>query len=283
MTVHIDDSKSNREKANDEESRVHIFARQMLVTRIFTACYIGRYYVESLNDYRDVIQISDEENELIRDFIMVKQRLEDFYVKPIWVSFTEPADSPQNKNCYCIWTKLENVPFASYWFTLEDVLINGEEMLIKVRVIRKFEPEVSKALPEDGSINYNEIKTNLFSFLQETVTWHNLKESSKFIFLLCVTIVTALLYCLQYLGDYSLKFFREVSNLVHVSTPIFGHFFNFLSKVVGGFYILIAMLWKGRGYQPPPPPPDYLRIQATRQNIRAIQAPRYRGDAYNRF
>lgn len=284
MTINMEGSKSKREMANDEERRIHIFARQMLVTRLFTASYIGRFYVDSLNDYRDVIQISEGENELIRDFMMIKQRIEGFYQKPIWLSFTEPSDSPRNKDGYCIWTKLENVPFGSYWFTLEDVTFcTREEMVIKVKVIRKVESEVGKELPKDGYINYNEIKSNLFSFFQETVTWHNLKESSKFIFLLCMTIVTALLYSLQYLGDYSLRFFREVSNLVHVSTPLFGHFFNFLSKVVGGFYLLIAMLWNGRAYQPPLPTPNHMRIQAKREHIQAIEAPpRYRKDIFEK-
>lgn len=283
MTINMEGSKSKRETANNEERRIHIFARQMLVTRIFAASYIGRFYVESLNDYRDVIQISEGENELIRDFMMIKKRIEDFYLKPIWVSFTEPLDSPRNKDGCCIWTKLENVPFGSYWFTLEDVTFRArEEMVIKIKVIRKVEFEVGKELPKDGSINYNEIKSNLFSFIQETVTWHNIKESSKFIFLLCMTIVTALLYSLQYLGDYSLRFFREVSNLVHVSTPLFGIFFNFLSKVVGGFYLLIAMLWNGRAYRPPPPPPDYMRLQAKQEHVRAIQAPPYRKGVFQR-
>lgn len=281
MTINMEGSKSTRETANDEERRIHIFARQMLVTRIFAASYIGRFYVESLNDYRDVVQISEGENELIRDFMMIKKRIEDFYLKPIWLSFTEPLDSPQNKDGCCIWTKLENVPFGSYWFTLEDVTFRaGEEMVIKTKVLRKVEFDVGKESPKDGSINYNEIKSNLFSFFQETVTWHNLKESSKFIFLLCMTIVTALLYSLQYLGDYSLRFFREFSNLVHVTTPLFGIFFNFLSKVVGGFYLLIAMLWNGRAYQPPPP--DYMRLQAKREHVRAIQAPPYREGVFER-
>lgn len=39
-------------ESSDEESLVHVFVQQMLVTRIFAATYTGRNYVHPLKDYR---------------------------------------------------------------------------------------------------------------------------------------------------------------------------------------------------------------------------------------
>ncbi|KAG8285466.1 hypothetical protein J6590_079747 [Homalodisca vitripennis] len=88
--------------------------------------------------------------------------------------------------------------------------------------------------------------------LRETITWSNIKESSKFICALLMATVTALLYGIQYLGDYSIRFFREFNNLIKVSTPIFIALIELVSKTIGGFYILIAMLWRGHGQGLPP-------------------------------
>lgn len=64
--------------------------------------------------------------------------------------------------------------------------------------------------------------------------------------------LTGLLKCLQFLGDFSIRLFREVNNFIYVSTPFLLGILDLISKIVGGFYILIAsMLFRGGGANPP--------------------------------
>uniref|UniRef100_A0A1B6MB69 Uncharacterized protein n=2 Tax=Graphocephala atropunctata TaxID=36148 RepID=A0A1B6MB69_9HEMI len=241
--------------SRDEETRVKIFVNQMLETRIFTGSYIGRFYVDSLKDYRDVIQIYDEENDFIRDLEVVRTRVENFYQGRVWAAITglEYIGPPSG---HCLWVNLENVPFGNYWFSIANTLWNGREVVIPVKIIRTFEPAVnvksSTHKKIDNVTRWTEVKNDMLNRLLETITWSNLKESFKFMFLLLMTIVTALIYGIQYLGDYSIRFFREFNNLIKVSTPIFLALIEMISKIIGGFYILIAMLWRGHGQGPPP-------------------------------
>ncbi|XP_046669900.1 uncharacterized protein LOC124360373 [Homalodisca vitripennis] len=250
MTIQMKLSEDNV-ASRDEERRVQIFVNQMLLTRIFTASYIGRFYVDSLKDYRDVIQIYNEENDFIKDLEVVRMRVEHFYQRKVWPAITG-SDYIGPPTGHCLWINLENIAFGNYWFLIENVVWNGREIIIKVKVIRKFEPDVKSSTHNNTSVDWTEIKNDITNMLRETITWSNIKESSKFICALLMATVTALLYGIQYLGDYSIRFFREFNNLIKVSTPIFIALIELVSKTIGGFYILIAMLWRGHGQGLPP-------------------------------
>lgn len=138
---------------------------------------------------------------------------------------------------------------------------------------RQFEPS-HDAAKEDVSWDFNQTKLNLLNNLQEILTWHNTKESFKFMFLLIMTIVTALLHGLQYLGEYSLKFFREFNHFIHVCTPIFIKLLDLVAKTIGGFYLVLVMMWRGRNA--PLPPFPQMSIEgppAHRGQIRPIMQP----------
>jgi hypothetical protein len=93
-----------------------------------------------------------------------------------------------------------------------------------------------------------EITMNLASVF----TVHNMKEVITFTCVFIVTCVTGMFHLVRYVGDYSIKFMREFSVFIQASTPIFLAIIDFFSKCVGGFYLLIAMLWGGSKVQPPP-------------------------------
>lgn len=44
--------KNEKDDLHNEETRVQSFVNQMLVSRMFIACFVGRFYVDKLNTYR---------------------------------------------------------------------------------------------------------------------------------------------------------------------------------------------------------------------------------------
>lgn len=93
-----------------------------------------------------------------------------------------------------------------------------------------------------------EIRTNFASLL----TVHNAKEVIIFMSVFLVTCLTGFFHLVRYVGDYSIKFMREFSFFIEASTPIFLSVIDFLSKCVGGFYLMIVMLWRSSKNERPP-------------------------------
>jgi hypothetical protein len=102
--------------------------------------------------------------------------------------------------------------------------------------------------------NYNsdKIKQNLRDIKEEMTTnvasvmkMHNVKEAVCFMSVFIAACVTGVFHIIGFLGDYSIKFMREFSIFIQVCTPIFLAVIDFFGKCVGGFYLLIAMLWRG--------------------------------------
>ncbi|VVC87759.1 unnamed protein product [Leptidea sinapis] len=58
---------------------------------------------------------------------------------------------------------------------------------------------------------------------------------------LCTTGGTSFV---SFIGDFTLGLLREISIFVNNSTPLVLGFLDFISKIVGGFYILMAMMFK---------------------------------------
>jgi hypothetical protein len=107
----------------------------------------------------------------------------------------------------------------------------------------------SDEVKQRGKKVVEEITANLASVF----TVHNVKEVIIFMSVFILTCVTGIFHFVRYVGDYSIKFMREFSVFIQASTPIFLAMIDFFSKCVGGFYLLIAMLWRGSKVQPPPP------------------------------
>lgn len=104
------------------------------------------------------------------------------------------------------------------------------------------------------------------------LTATNALHALRFLALMMVAGMTGSIYAIKYLGIFTLRFMEEFNKLVHVMMPFLLSCLDLLGKMVGGFYILIAMIWRDsrggagdRHYRPPmqairdraPPPPSY--------------------------
>jgi len=72
----------------------------------------------------------------------------------------------------------------------------------------------------------------------------NVTQMAKLCAVLVLAAVTGLVAGIKQLGLFSLKLLHELANLVDRSTPLALAALNMMGKIVGGAYLLIAMIWR---------------------------------------
>lgn len=91
-------------------------------------------------------------------------------------------------------------------------------------------------------------------FLSISINRQTVTETLRFISLIIVSLFAGSTQIVKYIGIFSIKLIERTTWLVHVLTPIALGLMELCSKIIGGFYILIAMVWKdsiGSRRQPP--------------------------------
>lgn len=121
------------------------------------------------------------------------------------------------------------------------------------------------------------INQNMYRFMHDQITAANMVAAVKCIALIVVLAASSLVHGVKYLGEFTLKFMHETSKLVRAMTPFLMGTLNMCNKIIGGFYILVAMMWRdvfGGGGGP-----------AQRKPFPAIQdrPNRYRTGMHSRF
>lgn len=165
----------------------------------------------------------------------------------------------------CIWTELDGIPFGEYWFQIKTVRFRNNEALIKLKMLKPMH-DVEESIRQEHKIR--EIQSTydsgqiakdfqellgiwrkscadyfLWLFSQQ-ITAKNVAGVLKFICLMALAIGTAGIHGLMYLGAFTLKFMAEFRKLIDVSMPIILKAFDLLSKVIGGIFLLVAMVWR---------------------------------------
>lgn len=294
------DSDITEDLSLDQE--VQVFAKQLLVNRLFLGHYQERRLVESLKSYRDVVVVSNSEKDLKRDLETVWRKLKGCpKFSKVWIGITGPelVGAPAGQ---ALWLKLNDLAFGQYWFQIKQVkYVEGKELYLRLKCVRAvdtsaftergdFEPAKApqildnnsecpseRSFHTESSMNWDEVKGKFKANVEEgaanivsLLTYHNAKEVIVFTAVLITACMTGLFHSLRYLGDYTLRFMREFSYIIRATTPIFLAIIDFFTKLVGGFYLLIAMMWR-TSRQPQAPP---LQFQSFMSPPRAIEMPR---------
>lgn len=252
------------------------FCKQMLKTRTFLGHYQENRLVQSLQAYRALVVISKTDEPLAKDLQIVRQRIKSFYSNnpEFWMGFTD-ASMIGVPNGSCIWTELDGIPFGEYWFQIKTVRFRNNEALIKLKMLKPMH-DVEESIRQEQKIKENQISFDsgqmvkdfqelfqmwrkscseyfLWLFSQQ-ITAQNIASVLKFICFLLIAAGTASIQGLMYLGEFTLRFMEEFRKLLHVSMPIILRVVDLMSKVIGGIFILLAMIWRdifGRKDQPP--------------------------------
>jgi len=202
-------------------------------------------------------------------------------------------------------------PFGRYWFQISSVnFIQNQGFIFDIRIIRPFtnsdnetcwqcklrEKQAKSAPPvkiesfsdafddmkSRSSAVFNEVIVNVghpslwYEKLRPHITVKNVWRLCKFLLVLILAALAGLWSGVKHVANFLLRVIHELAFLVDRSTPLALGALNILSKVVGGFYLLVAMVWKDvrtnkpepRPQQPPvrslaPPPQRLPAITAT--------------------
>lgn len=244
-----------------EPEHALIFPKKLLCNKVFLGHYQERRYVDLLKSYRDVVLIDEAESDLKSQLDIVKQHMAIYCPSISWIGITGP-DTVGAPNGYAVWVKLHEMPFGKYWFQIKNIKISQScEIVISLKRVRKDKHgsgddtkaeqlEVDKSLISISSTLFDffsyETARNVINRITSEVTTENVGKTVCFITVLLITVITGLLHFVKLLGFFSLKFLHQLTLLLHVLTPYFLGILDFVSKCVGGLYILIAMMWRDR-------------------------------------
>ncbi|XP_059057569.1 uncharacterized protein LOC131851138 [Achroia grisella] len=236
--------------------KIKNYIKDLFKSRIFLGRYIERRLVDQRIGYRDVVLISAAETELKRDLLEGLHKLR-LVCGSHWIGITDTEGL--GSSGIHLWTEIENQPFGPFWFQIKTIKFREHEVIVLLKCIRhisdaflELEPILAGGIKKqkEGTDNtsdniplsdtYKEIVHNLKSALSIT----NVKEFFTFLFAFLIAIFTGSTAFVNFLGNFVLALIREMSILVKNSTPMFLGLLDFFSKIVGGFYILLAMFFK---------------------------------------
>lgn len=255
-------------------AKIKNYTKELLKSRIFLGRYIERRLINERIGYRDIILISPAEVELKKDLFEAQHKLRAIFPNTHWIGITDTEAIGHNPSGVCLWSEIDNQPFGPFWFQVRSLKFRDEEVLVSVKCLRhisdaflEMEPMLTggtnktkeniEAKIEHPVEALNETVQDIKASLKTALSITNVKEFFTFIFAFVIAIFTGSTAFVNFLGNFILALVRETSFLIKNSTPMFLGFLDFLSKIVGGFYILLAMF-----FRPSNPPPQNKRTVA---------------------
>lgn len=240
----------------------------MLKSRVFPGDFREKRFVDKLESYRDLIVLNPNDTEFADDLLAVRNRIMRFYSNKIWVGYT----NTDAFNLPCIWTELKtSIPFGKYWFQVKSIHFRKLEVIIKLKVIREFGPndteipaaeEVSQPQQQENEfttlnqskiaenfVEYfqtykTEFHTSMLKFFSIYITAENTIYAMQYMTILLCALIAGALHSIKHLGFFVIKVMEQLNVFIKVSTPIVLRIIDLLTKIVGGFFILLAMIWR---------------------------------------
>ncbi|XP_045769222.1 uncharacterized protein LOC123870094 [Maniola jurtina] len=234
----------------EEVLKVRDYVKNLLRSRIFLGRYLERRLADERVGYRDIVKLSPAEVELKRDLLEAQYKLQKICPKGQWIGISD-SEAIGHSTGICIWTEIDNQPFGLFWFQIKSVKYLDYEVIITLKCIRHItdafleaEPILLGCVEKPIEAKLNETANEIVFCLKNAFTLNSIKEFITFIFAFIIAIFTGSNAFVQFLGNFVLALVRELSNLITKSTPLILGCLDFFSKIVGGFYILIAMIFR---------------------------------------
>lgn len=259
--------------------------REKLCGQIFSGWYTERRYIESIERYRDLIVVDQGENIVIKQVKYAIRKSSKVLGDNTYIGLAIADDECRLFVNLGASSSVAQYPFGHFWFQVRNVsFLPNIGYNLEIVVIRQFmksdgescwrcrrrDLESTNQAPvkldslgsalEDAK---NRIGAELSKALDEY--WHptevvgnvkpHLKTENfvKLVKMLCVLVMivfTAIVSGFKHGGNFALKILHELAFLVERSTPLALGTLNVLSKVVGGFYLLVAMIWRDTTKKP---------------------------------
>lgn len=235
-----------------------------LESRPFIGNYFAKQYVRHLNQYKDVILLHPHESIFAQDLQNLHAALIASNCNKWFGYQNEPAIG------ISLWTVLdtndgEAYVFGEYQFEVQMVKHTKNSVELLVQPVRRMESSESitdvpiGSLLYDGhkflvewlvsldmwiSRTYRRSREAITQFCRNDITWPNIKSGLYMLCLLCIAGVKSSVGMIWSLGEFSLRFIDGLERLMRATTPIALAILNLLGKIIGGAYILLAMIWR---------------------------------------
>lgn len=240
---------------------------QALENRQFIGDFTSKQYVSRLKQYKDVIILHPNETQLADDMCRLKQRIMDCDYRT-WFghSYTETDD-------HCIYIELIDgdstltmpITFGEYRFEIFSLQTTRNAIEMKIRPISPIAR--SGSIFADTTIGTfienhqyvgewlakadvwameasRAIGPTLSRFYQNDVNWANVKHCIVLFGWFCIYAVNASIDFVKWLGDFSIRLIYALDKLLNTAKPIIFAILNLCGKIIGGAYLLLAMIWR---------------------------------------
>jgi len=257
---------------------------------LFSGWYTERRWIEAVERYRDSVTVDPVESKVIRQVNYAIRKSGKILPENSFIGLSNVDDEcrlflslgPGGAGGEA------SHAFGHYWFHIRGVsFIQGLGFNVEVGVVRpyvtsdnqscwkckqreKLEEETEPVKIDSVQAALGDMRTRLVAMSKDLMTeawdpsswWASLRPlltptnfvaAIKFLLVLLLAAFTALIAGGKQVANWSLKAIHELAFLVDRSTPFALGALNMLSKVVGGFYVLLAMIW--RDVRKPTPPP----------------------------
>lgn len=247
---------SNAGSGDDMENIKQV--KDLLKSRIFLGRYLERRLVDERIGYRDIVLLSAAEQELKKDLLEAQHHLLSACSNVQWIGISDGAAIGYPG--ICLWTEIDNQPFGAFWFQIRSIKFRQDEIMVTLKCIRHIteafleletiltgsatKPVVQKSSPTVNSAALSESYSEIVTTLKSALSIRNLKEFITFICAFVIAVFTGSFAFINFLGNFVLALIREMSIFVTNSTPLMLGFLDFIGKIIGGFYILVAMIFK---------------------------------------
>lgn len=241
-----------------ETTKVKTHVKELIKSRIFLGRYLERRLVDERIGYRDIVLLSAAEQELKKDLLEAQHYLRSVFPNVQWIGITDGASIGYSG--ICLWTEIDNQPFGAFWFQIRSIKFRDAEIILTLKCIRyitetflELEPiltgsttkaAVQKSSTTDSKVALSESYSEMIATLKSALSIRNVKEFITFICAFVIAVFTGSTAFINFVGNFVLALIREISIFVKNSTPLLLGFLDFMSKIVGGFYILVAMIFK---------------------------------------
>lgn len=172
--------------------------------------------------------------------------------------------------------KNASVGFGEYWFQIKGIHLGMNMMEVQTTILRPIDPNPSvsvvptistlaqQALEIDSTKIQQYVQENIvdvdwmqlfqqwkmtinqmtYRFISNEITWNNVMNCIKLLGLLTVAFLKWSFQFIHSLGEFTIRLVIELNKLLKTATPIILAILNLFSKIFGGLYILLAMIWR---------------------------------------
>lgn len=240
--------------------------KEMLKKQVFLGQFIEKKFVRSIEAYRDLIEVDSSEAAMFGRLLgFVSSRLlRTTQLEHTWIGISLRESATPAQQRWAVWTQLpDGLAFGEYLFKVKTISFKPNEIYLKLKVVHDRDgsenpisapsaqaniqiEDVVNALNQlyvDAKVGFESVwsaRTQL-TFLGVLVAIKNcLKYGAAALLLLGAFIFEAI----PSIGRFTLRFSAELRKFLVVLSPFLMGVLHLANNAVGGFYILLAMIWR---------------------------------------